>query len=513
MARHSLLACSIFSLSLTARAPAVVRVQTASAPAKVRQLLAFRRGLAGGLTVVLPVLLLSFVAFLIADPAAAQTGPGAHYRVSVTAADEFLVEARLGAPATQLMQRTPRSADRPMSAAASVRDAVGYTANGDAVDLSYAPGEGWRAPGGVEVVSLRYRLIADHNLALWEMGIEEVGTRFDDTYLFIGGVFFLMAEDDAAGPATIAFDLPADWVVTSPWRSVGRTHQVDRLISVWANAFAMGRNPPERLNVGDISLTWLTSTDMAPLKGRLAELLSVVPAGFAEFYGGAQTQNYTVFLFSDTRTDGGAYGDSLSIRVAAPVTGLERRVVDQLISHEVGHLWLGARGVRGQAPNQLAWFTEGFTDYLTVRVMHERGLIDDELRNQRLANFVRRALLGRRQSPDLSLAQAGERRGANYAWVYGGGALVALLLDAELSGPDKDGFRDMMRDLYAHSGEAFTYESLVERMNATTDGRAGEVIAWVESGPGIPEVRARLAAAGIEMAGFVEDEIYIRVDR
>lgn len=411
--------------------------------------------------------------------ASAQT----RYHVSTAGDGVFLVEVELAHPSAQFIQRTPSSPDRPLSTAESVRDISGVTAAGRSVALHYTTDEDWLTDNRVAVVGLRYAVVADNGDAEWEHGREEVAARFDHTFFFIGGVFFLIDPEQLDQAAAIDFDLPHGWSVTSPWARHGDYYTVERQLDIFSNAFAMGADAAQHVHAGGVDLTWLMSEDLQPIAGRVTALMHEMPAAFTEFF----------------------------VRVAAPAGPLEQIVLSQLISHETLHLWLGANRIHGDNPNDIYWFTEGFTDYITVKLMRERGLISRELRDQRLANFVRRDLLGRQRSPDVTLSEAGAHKGANFAWVYGGGAFVALLLDAEMSRADPNGFRDMMRDLYRHGDQPYTLESLMARMDAASNGRASEIVAFVQSSPGIPEVRARLAGDGIDMAGFTEDEIYLHL--
>lgn len=448
----------------------------------------------------------ALLALVVSGNAVAQ----ARYDVTTDGDGDFHVEVHLDRPASEFSQRSPHSPERPLSASESVHDIHGVTTDGRTVALAYTDEDGWVTEDGSQVASLKYRIVADHGQVSWEHGREEVAAQFDETYFFVGGVFFLIPSEQAEDPATITFNLPEGWRVTTPWSRDGNGYVVRSQLDIYSNAFALGRDEPRNARAGDVEFTWLMSRDLEPISERVSELMSEVPAAYAEFFGGSSIKQYTLFVFSDERTDGGAFRDSLAVRVAQPSGGMERIVLQQLVSHEIMHLWLGANGIHGEDPNELAWFTEGFTDYITVRLMHEQGLISDDLRDQRLANFVRRALIGRQRSPDISLAAAGARKGQNFAWVYGGGALVAMLLDLEMSRENPDAFRDMMRDLYRDSDQPYSLDRLVTRMDAASGGRASEIIAFVESDLGIPQVRARLAASGIDMAGFSEDEIYLR---
>jgi predicted metalloprotease with PDZ domain len=215
-----------------------------------------------------------------------------------------------------------------------------------------------------------------------------------------------------------------------------------------------------------------------------------------------------VFVFPDPQTDGGAFSSSFALRIASPVRPVESIVWSHLLGHELMHLWNGAGRIRTAEDGSAYWFTEGVTDYLTIKLMYEAGLLDRDMLAQRLANLVRRVLIAERLTPRSGFAAAGGRKAEQWHRLYGGGALFALLLDAELSATDSTAFRSALRDAYAGGVTPYDHEGLLRRLNRTTNGRASEIVQWLEGAPDDAQIRERLARSGIAIATFV-DEVYV----
>jgi predicted metalloprotease with PDZ domain len=165
--------------------------------------------------------------------------------------------------------------------------------------------------------------------------------------------------------------------------------------------------------------------------------------------------------------------------------------------------------VRLGSGGQTYWFTEGFTDYLTVKLMHQAGLLDDAMYGQRLANQLRRYEFGRRLSPGVTLAAAGKEKHKNWELVYGGGAVMALLLDAELSRESPTAFRDALRRVQHQGAVTLDAPALLKVLDESSHGRASAIMQQLDAGMGTAQLRQALAPAGITVEGFATDEVYV----
>ena len=438
----------------------------------------------------------------------------ATYDVSLAREDTFSVSAAFRQPTSRLDLFWFPVSERPEGQAESIANLRGFDASGKEISLAYAGEGGWESPPGETVSAISYEVMADHDQVAWggvgSPGKDEVATHFDNSYFFAGHAFFLIDYDWPDCPVDVAFNLPAGWNVTSPWAMKANVATAPVPMNLAQNVFAMGTDKAETVRLGGRTLTWLIADDLKQARPDIEKLLQTLPATYAEFWGGADWDKYLVFIFGDDMTDGGAFQDSFAMRLATPLNEAEKITWSHTLGHEMMHLRNGAGLLRGENPDETNWLTEGFTDYLTIKLMRKAGFLSDDMLEQRIANILRRYEIARLMSPDVKLFEATKRRRENWFLIYGGGALTALLLDAELSAQDPEAFRDLMRDLYAHSDQPYSLERLVGRMNAASGGKAGELIAWMDGRPSAADIRQRLTQHGLEVAYFGIDEFYVR---
>lgn len=436
----------------------------------------------------------------------------ARYSVRRDGPDGFRVEAQFNQPVSRLDLFHHSPPARPEGQAASIRNLRAFSARRREVAINYVGEGGWEVPGPDPAWRITYRISADHDAVDWTMGApgkDEVATRFDRTFYFAAHAFFLADFDWPECKIEIAFDLPSGWFVTAPWSMRGNLAWTYGVQNFERNAFAMGLDAPRRAYTGGVDLEWLSDSRARSVEPRVLELMNAIPVAYTAFWGRAPSQRLTAFFLLDENPDGGAFENSFTLVLPDPLAAIDQVSWSHTLGHELMHLWFGSGGVRGDAGGELSWFNEGFADYLAIKLMRSAGLISEDLMAQRVANIIRRYELGKEASPDIGLVAAGADKRRNWQLIYGGGALVALLLDAELSRQHPERFRDMMRSLAPTSGSAFDLNSLTSQMNESTAGLAGQTLAWVEARPGADEIRARLARSGVEVSFYGPDEVYV----
>jgi hypothetical protein len=121
-----------------------------------------------------------------------------------------------------------------------------------------------------------------------------------------------------------------------------------------------------------------------------------------------------------------------------------------VIAHELFHGWLGSDFI--QADEAVAWFHEGFTDYLSLWHCAASGVIDRGWFATRLIAIDAEA----RRSPaygKVAFAAKGIdwRSSANEKLAYRGGAVLAFLIDVELRKQGRPGLMQMIADLGARN--------------------------------------------------------------
>lgn len=226
-------------------------------------------------------------------------------------------------------------------------------------------------------------------------------------------------------------------------------------------------------------------------------LISLIPVGTggASSWGGTGlTDSFALFMTSDNTLTTSASGGGVA----------------WLLAHELFHEWNGHVVTLAQ-PEQLAyWFSEGFTDFYTRRLLARAGLLSPEQElaswNQRLSSYAanpeRRAPATRVEEAFWSVREVGELP-------YQRGDVMALYVDHAIR-THSQGARsldDLMKELVARGragGPAHTSASLAAAIGEFAGAEcAAAVLAWALEGRepqfpgtlGVPGLR--LVASGI----------------
>ncbi|WP_300530293.1 hypothetical protein [Maricaulis sp.] len=401
--------------------------------------------------------------------------------------------------------------DRPQAQSASVRALRAYTSEGEDLAIEYIGDGAWSTPDG-QASRLTYQLVADHGEVDWNIsapGKDEVADIIDGTYVFAGHAFFLIDWELPRCDVTVSFDLPSGWQVVSPWDDRGDHHWVRETWALGQNMFGMGPATPYSTSSGGLDLTWLVDPRLAPIMPTIESILGDLPAAYTEFWGEAAGEAYTIFFMADYTSDGGVFYDSFAMRIALPLRSADQINWSHTLGHEVMHLWNPIGRTSGRNVPELEWVIEGFTDYLTLKLMAQAGYWDTDLLEQRIANIFRGYYIAGLVETPESIAQAGYAKGDNWYSVYSAGSLIAMFLDAELSQDDPERFADVMRQLAADRGDGYSFETFMARFDTLTDGRASEIYTWIESRPSNAEYIERMSDAGMDISFFV-DEVYVR---
>ena len=110
----------------------------------------------------------------------------------------------------------------------------------------------------------------------------------------------------------------------------------------------------------------------------------------------------------------------------------------------------------------------------------------------------------------MSLVEAGHNKNHNRMMVYGGGAVVALLLDAEMASQNGPGtFETMLADVFAQSDQPYTQARLMSVLDQHSNGRASQILADIDQGLNPFVMADRLEASGIILSVFTPEEMYV----
>ena len=243
-----------------------------------------------------------------------------------------------------------------------------------------------------------------------------------------------------AGMATLTAALPPGWSINSPWLH-GESMPIAALRNVYMGVGPFMRNSEEGAS--------LHVAVFAGLNQEVAQdQLQLLPSAFAELqriFGmppKANASKWAVTVLPDDPLHGGAAGVNSLISISNA----------QVLVHEMTHWW---NGHTIQFVPDMNWVAEGFTTYYEGRVLRDLGWWDETEFNNHLNHQAAR-LYGQLGSHPVNLSKASVRllstsNSGDYAFVYSGGALVAVYLDRELTAQGKS-LDDLWPLLASHEG-------------------------------------------------------------
>jgi predicted metalloprotease with PDZ domain len=181
------------------------------------------------------------------------------------------------------------------------------------------------------------------------------------------------------------------------------------------------------------------------------------------FWHDAGSPNYFVsWLALDDRgtISGTSYYNSFSLFQSAH-DKLSQDLL-QTISHEYFHNWIGSALTSPEPGELYKWFTEGFTDYYSLKVLHTTGIIskrdfmaslNKDIREYYLSpafRFENQELMGKFWE-DRNLRLLGYRRGLT----------IAFMLDSRIAGKGSASLDDLMHALFQRSKPAMVFSNAV----------------------------------------------------
>jgi predicted metalloprotease with PDZ domain len=184
------------------------------------------------------------------------------------------------------------------------------------------------------------------------------------------------------------------------------------------------------------------------------------------------------------------------------------------MAHELMHFWNGLSLIPATLSEE--WFQEGFTDYVTSVSMYRAGLFDEAWLYRRFEAMQSRYAIGRfYQRSQASLQQAGHDKQPLRTLVYGGGAIVAIALEAQMRNASKGhkGIRDLMQSLFVefgHGDNKYTTDDIVRHVKAVSGADVSQFFARFVVGSEYLPIESYLQQMGLHMESFLEETIITR---
>jgi len=294
---------------------------------------------------------------------------------------------------------------------------------------------------------------------------------------------------------SVRFELPDGWGIHAPWPSEGDVYQPEDLRSLQSNLIAVGAWDTSVVHAegAEVTLAFAPGQELARAKV-VPNIGPVLKSALVSFDHKPFDRYLVLFGRVDQRGFGGspkATSMTMSVNEDMLGPGSVGHVV-HLIAHEFHHTWSMSRY---DAPAELRFFNEGFTDYYAYLLPERVGLTSP----QDIADSVAAGLASWEQNPaaaEYSLESAGgpvffEDRNA-LDLIYKGGLVIAALIDARLRADgqgDLDGFmRSFNNDpRWKKGGEAPDLQEFAAVLGRHVEPDfVEEVMGWVRS-PGFPD--------------------------
>lgn len=352
-------------------------------------------------------------------------------------------------------------------------------------------------------------LHVDYSLRIQQSGSDEqqahplLPYRKDDhVFGFVKNTLVELMVDGAPRPGevTIRIEAPLDYDTFTGWAGLSKGGQRPAPLKslVEANGiFAIGRsfrNASRHLTGGVVEVVQIVPGPDQTLE--VAEVAAAIIASSARAVGRAPQAVTRVVVdrsrapgvFNGTHT---AAGLVVYLPAASPMVGFAK----ELIAHELLHSWLGTSLVED---GSLVWFSEGFTDYLSLWHAVATSQIPPSRFAERLLDVERQARtspsFGRRPFADSSI-QWRDGNGPNEILGYRGGALLAFAVDAELRLRGDGTVSAIVQRLLASTSGAYHLADVHRSMELLgLSSRYERSIAGTE----LPDARELLVAIGFD---------------
>jgi predicted metalloprotease with PDZ domain len=285
------------------------------------------------------------------------------------------------------------------------------------------------------------------------------------------------------------------------------------------NSIAVGRFATASATHGKFEVNVVFLGPMKHDSTVISHAFTRVAAEYFKLFPTTPAGRYMLTFFYADHDDGEAFVSSSAITFANRVAAGGGVLFNNKIAHEFLHYWIGQR-IRAADPNGMAWFSEGFAEYVANRTIQRTGLISPEEYLDKLSRHVG-AYGYFWYSPlfqNRSLQDAGGDKTANRFGVYDGGAVAALCLDLmirENSG-NRRSLDDLLRLLWERYGaprQRFTLEDFsVALVEVGGDGMRDFVARYVVGHEVLP-YDALLKNVGIRtLAWPLSAEAYLSLD-
>ncbi len=398
-------------------------------------------------------------------------------------------------------------------------------AAGSDIGFSLVKEDGWGswnvdAEDG-EVLYLDYEVHFEHDQYDWNSaGGQDSRPAYSNGALFLISRALFIYTPYGVETATIHLDTPSAWKLAVPWPELeGRPghYFADSFSSLVSNVLVLGDFQKQEIEDGNMSIVLAVDNSLSGNAEEFRDTFQKQLAEYRRIFHGTPEVIYLVAIRATDEIDGESFNNSFSQIVMAERIDQRKLIWSNVLGHELFHFWNGNYFLVGKVKSEIEWFGEGFTEYFASRTLLRTGLIDESTYFNKLARYFYRYHIAKRMWPlaPVSLVEAGEDKSANWLYLYGGGATLALMLDIEILSATKGrkGLDDVMLLLKEKFGDFGTPIGVADVQNAVNEVSGADYAdffaRYVYGVDDMPDIEGVLNTAGIAVDQY-GDEFYVR---
>ncbi|MCT6698639.1 hypothetical protein [Rheinheimera sp. 4Y26] len=410
----------------------------------------------------------------------------------------------------------------PAGQTAFIKDLQVEDSQGKNISFSTTPDGDWVLPVGDQPVRVRYKVETGHGAYQWPAGVEEVAYKTDEGLFFTGYALFVVPADKMDPNIKVQFELPKGWQAYTPWpKTADNSFNASSRRELLSNVMFFGTAQHQQIQHQDYSLDLVLGAPYAKDSQRFTSLLQSMLQQSSTMFGSTPNRKQYLIVVNEGFADGGAFEGSFSQLIKGPATEANRVVWGNVMAHELLHFWNGLSMVPASVDEE--WFKEGFTDYLTAVLLHRGGQFDQAWLLKRFETMYSRHAIGRYyQRSQASFQQAGHDKQPLRTLVYGGGALVAMAMEAEMrdATDGEKGVADLMRSMFSEFGttekgqqpKGYSSADIIRHVKLVSGVDMTEFFRRYVSGNEYLDITPYLTRMGLTLSHFVE-EADIRPDQ
>jgi predicted metalloprotease with PDZ domain len=443
--------------------------------------------------------------------------PSASYSLSFSADKTTVhVTAAFSIDDPLIFMYVQQTKELPNGEATFIKNLVMKNADGNDVRLEDQGAGDWKHGAQKnDRVTLSYDVELKHHHYPWPGGIDEVAFVRDDAVFFTGDALFIVPGEQLRD-IVVTITVPDGWNISVPWKKTGvNTFRAENTRDLLVNCGMVGTHDVTSLQIDSFHLQLAVGGTQKHSKQLFIKTLTPAIRAYSQLFGGGKFSEYLIVIHDDVQSDGGAFRSSFSQVVDGEANENSTVTWAHAMLHELFHLWNGNAIIPS---TQEEWFKEGVTDYMTVKYLYTLDLFDEKNFLKAMENTYRKYILARLMDrmadrPAISVRDAGNEKAKNRLRVYGGGSLIAMMLDVELrerTGRAK-GIENLLRSMYNEFGKTekrYTLDDII-RLSSSI---AGSDMRWFFDryviGKETFDVRPYYSGLGLQLDTFVE-EVYL----